>query len=506
MVIKTLNKINPLSDYGKIITNGRFIGRGNFIETIHNRVLVENKGGNIAIMGLPRVGKSSLAWNALVNEKSKQIKLNRFIININVGSISTSEEFYETLINEFFMELEFEEIEEIINDKKFNLLKKIRDNIFDKDLKSIEKKSYIQRFYIFMAKFNIKIIYILDEFDHIGKIFKLENFQFLREIIIKADMRINLITISRRTINEIELLENEAISKLAGVFSDLNLNLFTDNEVKQYWEELTKFKIQTDEEYREIVKYYAGNHPYLIDIFNYNIIDEIMIKDIEINKIIENRIKLTFFNAYDDIINLLKEEKLYDKIIQILFGPRYDLDQKSIERLVKFGMIYKDEDKKYKCFSIFFKEYLSLKQNEIDFWPLWTETETILRNIIKEKLIENYGEIWEEKFIKKYSKKENSLKELKVTMEKNKKSFAERASTHLVDYTYPQNMYEIFISTEWSNVYYKIFDGEKREWNKIFELLAKIRNPIAHNNEYFLDSSDKNLAITYCNKIKKILG
>ena len=332
----------------------------------------------------------------------------------------------------------------------------------------------------------------------------MEDFQFLRELSTNPDTKIALATISRRTIHEIELIGNEALSKLSTVFQDLNLGLFTNEEMEQYWKQLLEFGIDTDTEYQNTVQYYTGNHPFLIDVFNSKMINELLIKeDIDISNSIDNLIKLTFFNLYDNIVTFLKEEKLYDKLIQILFGPKYDLDSKSIERLLKFGIIYIN-GKKYKCFSEFFKEYLFLKQNEIDFWPLWTETESSLRNLIKIKLNENYGENWEEKFIEKYPKKENSLEKLKETMIKNQRNFPEKASTHLVDYTNPRELYEIFISSDW-NSYKDILKGKQRkEWGKILIFLADIRNPFAHVNESFLSDTDKNLAISYCEEIVKL--
>ncbi len=502
MVIKTVVKRNPLSDCGNIIVGERFIGREYEIETIHNRILNRN-GGNIAIMGLPRVGKSSLAWKALMDKREKALNDKIFIVRINVGDISTSKEFYQILINEFFNDLEEEDF---LDDKKMSLILKHKNIIFNPKEDAINIKNSIGRFYKTVAKADINVIYILDEFDHIGTIFKLEDFQFLRELSINPDTKIAFMTISRRTIHEIELLGNAVLSKLSAVFSDLNLGLFNDNELNLYWGQLAKFGIETDIEYQDRVKYYTGNHPFLIDIFNSEIINELLIKkDIDVEISIENLIRLTFFNLYDNIITLLREEKLYDKLIQILFGPRYDLDSKSIERLLKFGMIYKDENNIYQCFSEFFKEYLALKQNEIDFWPLWSETETSLRTIIKKELNKKYGEKWEEKFIKKNPKKETSLNELKITMEKNKRNFPEKASSHLVDYTYPKDMYDIFISTDWSTVYCHIFNGQKKDWVKKFEILAKIRNPIAHNNACFLSDVDKNLAISYCEEIKRLL-
>jgi hypothetical protein len=502
MVIEAVVKKNPLSNCGNIITGQRFIGREDEIETIQNRILNKN-GGNIAIMGLPRVGKSSLAWKSLMEQRDNALKDKIFIIRINVGDISTSKEFYQTLINDFSNELEEEDF---LDDKKISLITKHKNIIFNPDENTINIKNSIGRFYRIIAKSEVSVIYILDEFDHIGTIFKLEDFQFLRELSINPDIKIAFMTISRRTIQEIELLGNVALSKLSTIFSDLNLGLFDDNEIDLYWKRLNEFGIKTDKEYQDRVKYYTGNHPFLIDIFNSEIINELLIKkEIDIEESINKLIRLTFFNLYDNIITLLREEKLYDKLIQILFGPRYDLDSKSIERLLKFGMIYKDENSRYQCFLNFFKEYLSLKQNEIDFWPLWSETEISLRTIIKQELFKKYGEEWEEEFIKKYPKKENSIIELRRTMEKNKRNFPDKASSHLVDYTYPKDMYDIFISTDWSTVYCHIFNGQKKDWIKKFKILAKIRNPIAHNNEYFLNDVDKNLAISYCKEINNIL-
>ena len=89
--------------------------------------------------------------------------------------------------------------------------------------------------------------------------------------------------------------------------------------------------------------------------------------------------------------------------------------------------------------------------------------------------------------------------------EKNKKNFKNKASSHLVDYTYPWDIYAIFIYNDW-NYFQKYFKESLKEWEKIFSHLAKIRNPIAHNNGYFIDNNDKNLAIAYCEKIVTIIN
>jgi len=127
MVIKTVVDKNPLADCGNIVIGHRFVGREHAIETIQNRILVKN-GGNIAIMGLPRVGKSSLVWKALVEKREEALKNKIFIIRINVGNISKSENFYKMLVSQLFDDLEDEGI---LTDKKFDLLIKYKKIIFN---------------------------------------------------------------------------------------------------------------------------------------------------------------------------------------------------------------------------------------------------------------------------------------------------------------------------------------------------------------------------------------
>ena len=105
MVIKTLNTQNPFSDYGSIVKGKRFVGRKNEIEAIHNRVLGQNYG-NIAIMGLPRIGKTCLAWNALIPIKDDLAKDGNFISLVYVGKITSSNEFFKQLIYQTIEEIE----------------------------------------------------------------------------------------------------------------------------------------------------------------------------------------------------------------------------------------------------------------------------------------------------------------------------------------------------------------------------------------------------------------
>lgn len=51
---------NPYADYGKIVRGERFIGRKNIINVIESRIVRPTNPANLAIIGVHRIGKSSL--------------------------------------------------------------------------------------------------------------------------------------------------------------------------------------------------------------------------------------------------------------------------------------------------------------------------------------------------------------------------------------------------------------------------------------------------------------
>ncbi len=90
---------NPFADYGGIVIGDRFIGRKTEIEAIQNRLLGTNYG-NIAIMGLPRIGKSSLSWNAIMNNRSDLEKQNIIPIWVSFGEYNSIIEVFQDVFNE----------------------------------------------------------------------------------------------------------------------------------------------------------------------------------------------------------------------------------------------------------------------------------------------------------------------------------------------------------------------------------------------------------------------
>jgi len=234
---------------------------------------------------------------------------------------------------------------------------------------------------------------------------------------------------------------------------------------------------------------------------------------------LESELKLGLYNNFEKILNLLKDEGLYSKAIQLVLGPVYDVTTIEEQKLLKYEFIrlvdYSEKIKilkrdigvrrdksnsSYVCFSDYFTELLTLKFNDIDYWPLWNQTEKAVREVIKDFILATFGENWELAYLKKHLKsegKQKGIQKLDEVRTNTINKFGSLASSHLVDYTFPRDMYDLFISSDWS-WFEKVFGESKSEWGKRFNTLAEIRNPIAHNNSEFISTDDLKNAKKYC--------
>lgn len=483
---------NPFGDYGGVVSGERFIGRNNEIDIIQNRLLGCNYG-NIAIMGLPRIGKSSLAWNSIMTEKDELIKKKILPIWISFGEYSSLNDVFEEVILELG-EMFVDSPE--LADHLTPIIKRINEAS-----NQTEKRRFIKKMIKFLKSNDFRLILVFDEFDNAQNILDLHDFQFLREASNNPDTKLALLTITRKTIQELEP-DNGALSNFYQIFTDLRLKLFNENDQDAYWNRVRHNGIEVSQKYIALTKHYCGSHPYLLDAFNHEVFNKISQTETNLEKISELVIKelnLKMLNEYESIIKLMRDEGLERMLMQMIVGPVYDITQRDVEKLLKYDIVSLNTIGKYSSFSEYFNNYLLLKSNSIDIWPLWSEVENEIRVLIKQNLFEKFGEAWEDTYAKQNKQKgaEAFIQDKREMKLRNKKSFGDKASDHLVDYTYPMDMFDRFIALDW-NWYSLIFDKQKNDWKPIFEHLGKIRNPLAHNNPNFLSDSDKNIADGYC--------
>ena len=488
---------NPFADYGNIVYGDRFIGRKDDLRIVEDRVIHPRESGNLAIIGEPRIGKSSLIYKCIMERKAELISRNILPIWINLAT-------YEH-IPDFFCSLVTHCLDEIV---KLNwTTEPIRHSaryVRDDRQSWSEKYSRIQRFFENVRDAGYRVIFILDEFDNARKIFRgdISGFQKLRELSYRPEWRVTFVTTSRRSIREIEL-QTQAISTFDGIFHKHYLAMFCYKDIEEYFKKFSSIGLSLSHDEKERIIFYCGSHPYLLEMLGYEIL-EMFRKDhkIDVDEA-AYRIEQSFVDYYEHILELLKEDRRFNKLLQILFGPVVDVKRTDIDNLLKYGLIRLTSGNAYVGFSEHFHSYLNMVQREVNLWPVWNKTEKTLRHLITTTMEKNYGENWIENIEKAHPKLKAIFDKCREAQQREEKSFGSRASHNLVDFTYPQDLFTI-IFAEWK-IFGPIFGKDKIYWGQRISLLSKIRNPLAHNREESLHDYERQIAEGYCNEILRLL-
>lgn len=287
--------------------------------------------------------------------------------------------------------------------------------------------------------------------------------------------------------------------------------MFDEQELQIFFDRLAAAGINVCEALKSDILSYCGGYPYLLDMLGCEII-EIYQKDqeVDVEKAVA-QISQALFGHYDHIVDLLKEDGNLDGLIQILFGPVIDVKQETVNEFLGYGLIRESDDGTYSGFSEHFHDFLRLierKNSGGDLWPAWRNTEKALRQFITTAMLEEYGESWVEELEKKHPRfhKENRktkepgvFEQCRFAQQKDIRIFGNRASQNLIDYTYPQTLFEI-IFAEWK-IFEDTFGNSKQHWSQRAEHLSKIRNPLAHNRDESFREYELQIAEGYCREI-----
>src|SRR3972149_1969874 len=168
---------NPFADYGNIIRGDRFIGRKDSLRVIENRIIRPREAGNLAVIGEPRIGKSSLVYKAIIERKSELIASKVLPIWINLATFDRADMLFRSLVTSCVDEMEETNL---LSESIQYYVRRALEN----ELSWNEGYGRIQRFFEKVRQSGYRIIFILDEFDHARNLFKgnVSGFQGLREL------------------------------------------------------------------------------------------------------------------------------------------------------------------------------------------------------------------------------------------------------------------------------------------------------------------------------------
>ena len=486
---------NFFAGYGKTVYGENFIGRETEIKRIKQR-LFSKEFGNLSIVGLPKIGKSSLTYQSLFYQKEKLWLENRFLIEwISLKSYKSSRELYHKLT------LSIKDKISKLETSNNTLVKTLEENyqyIKNPDTSFVEIEHYLLSFFCEIVSNNIRVLVILDEFDYVKEILGEVDYQMLRTLSYEPDHQIAFITTSRRSIFDIERYSGQG-SNFFGTFENIRLGSFNNSEAKKLF---TKANIE-DSLSIDKVRYYTGNHPYLISMVLYKYIEN----GGDIDFVLENA-KSDILQYFDDVYKVLDKDNLAEKLIRIYSGIYEGVSKTEEEYIMNYGLFVKDEKGYNRPLSEFFNMYLTLKWRESPFKLVWPEAEKCLKSIITECVNEIYGDEWVkliEDDLPRFSNPEDSrfIDSLKRRKDSERKQFGSRASSNLIDQLYPRH-YAPLIELHWGDFYQDVFDGTKKYWIDNLEFIAKrIRNPESHSRDGLLTDKEMQRASLICTEIIK---
>ena len=498
-----MNCENPFSDYGKIVRGERFIGRKQIISVIESRIIQPTNPGNLVIIGVHRIGKSSLAYKIIVEQRDKLISKGILPIWKGLSSYDDSLDFFYSLIDELIDEME-----------ELGWVTKRIQRSADRALETNVTWDRIKRFFREVQSAGYGVLFILDEFDHARTLFRGETtFQRLRELADYPDYRLSLVLTSRRNIRDIELSAGSS-SPFHNIFQVQRLAMFNDEDLDIYFSRFSDIGIPITSEDRKRILFYCGAHPYLLEMLGWEIVERFRQnheQGIDVDKS-ANAILQAIFEHYDDMIRLLREDTMLNKLLQILFGPVIDVKQADVTELQNYGLIKPSENETYSAYSEHFHDYLKLHERSTEFisdlHAIWSRTENALREIITTTMSNLYGDNWIEELEKtRPNLKKAIFDPCRGRQQQEEKIFRERASQNLIDFTYPAHLFLIICAKGlWDQNFQPIFGENTNYWEERGKFLTKCRTPLGHNRDNILRPDQRKTFEAYCDEILGVLS
>ena len=484
----------------------KFIGRKKEIEQGAGNSINQNifNAGpmNLAIVGIPNIGKSSLVRKAIFKRKDELRKRNILTISIDVAEYSHSKDFFRSLVLQCVTEM-----------KRQNCLTTKVQEAANKVDEEEQMVDHIRTFFTEVAITEHRLLFILDKFDHASEIFDGSTaFNQLRNLISGPDFKISLVLVACRHIKVIEDKAGSSSPFYRLFTPPIRLAMFNDDDLECYFSKYKKVGIDISNDTRNQILYFCGAHPRLLQLFGYHIVNMHGEKgnfDVdEIASILTDDI--TYY--YDQLRTFLEDIDLLQPLLQILSGR--DIDQDDKPQLQKYGLIQKFENESYIAYSKHFQEYIlnmdltilpaNTSKEKSD---IWDQTENALRSIIVGVLSHVYGEDW----INTLKNINNRFEEIfdKCQKEKNKKykkvSGNPENTTPLINYSSTSDLFTIILYDQlWTECFRDTFRMDIIYWKMRKNMIITCRNPRQHSNSESLTDDQKITFEGYCQEILRI--
>ena len=406
---------NPFEFVGSSSLKENFVGRKKLIEEIERRAIYSEM---TFLVGLPRMGKTSLIWHIFLESGKPEFWLeeHRFYpLLFDISTCSKAKDLWGSMALEISLALGEMQITQQLNSESITEVYDLCNQAEDAEDGYIKLKGAIQK--IFNC-FGIRFVFIFDELDYLWKYkYNKEDFMRLRCLSSYA----HIITCSRRTPEHIEKLSYGSNYFSNKKDDNIFVGVFTQSDVDQYWNHFASAFSMLDKtvrkQYKKLVARYAGNHPNLMNILNsfafkHGSIEEWrQVLNTDKRYLLEFEFRRSLVDAFDDQMHYIEEQELDQAAINAVVGGVLPSDNK-IDDLLKYNFIEmvpvsqkrdmfgydigpttNDGQYRYVCLSEFFSHYMREKYHPIiKGAELLEMTELKLRDLVRDTMKNKYGE------------------------------------------------------------------------------------------------------------------
>lgn len=524
----SLNQVctgNPFASPTEEVEGGDFVGRKSVLAEMHRDVVYPNKICNYHVVGLPRIGKSSLLKAFREKVRQNHYNLDLIVIFISLDKCKDSEAMWQMIGKELRKELR----------RKLSSSNKYAAFEEELEFEGIDENNIDYDYVCSVAKC-MKVVgffglVLIDEFDNFSTIASKATVGNFRTLFNSSDYGIRAVIASRRMVErierEIEGAVNADVSTLAPIFiNGCKLKMFNEEDMTDYWTTIGKKIGRTiSEKYIQEIQYYVGNHPCLLNLLNGCYWAEHESKNYISNDSTSLNLNNELLNKLHDAFDWavwrdIKRWQLLRSLILSTWGPDENIPNEELSELDRYGVISKDQiltepDGPIRiAISRYFTEWMNLKRYILPFGDEWSKAEGNMRKIVKcfcddmyqgdEAKMINHLETKNANSIEvgvepRYTAK-GRFSSMRSKMEKCINKYPDMSSS-LIDYSDPSDLPEIFFRREWP-WFVQIFGNTWNDWREKFDTIKEVRNIKLHNNSG-IPQVRIELAKKYCHEVNE---
>lgn len=450
---------NPFSGRGVPVSGSRLVGRRALLDRLVNCVQSE---AHCSIVGLPRMGKTSVAREILRSLDTTATGLTGGYITLDAirGPIQA----YSRILDE--VSPDEIDVQPIIRARD-------HDESYESFLRTLRKR----------RRSGLKSVIVVDEVDAVVR----EDFpdaqlfvSRLREAANDRDRYgITFVFVSRRSLDMIQGAVD--CSTLAGLCEVVYLQPLQRDALYAIAD---RSPLTVSDAGREMLWQITGGHPFLAEVVMCEAVEKEFSQTLDGTAIdqAQHAQAHEFTNQYRQLATLLSHEEMFEALCELVVGPKWRSIPPHAMCLMKhYGVLRSSEEHAgtVECMSKHFRDYLALLSRATPSWVLLGDAERQLRNLVHDRLVDEYGDDWFQELGRNLPKMSDALHKLVQQRAREKQMFGDAASDFILDYAYIGDLKDM-VFAKWEKCR-TVLGGTKADWERRFQDIMKVRNPMAHH-------------------------